>query len=417
LSIELLPIGKACNIACNYCYQQDERTVTQNKREQYDLEKMQQALLLEGVGKQDGRGGITGWSLFGGESLLFPINDFERMLEWSATLNAPVSVQTNGALITDRHIELFKRFHVGIGFSIDGPDDLNDARQAMNPKATRAITTQSLGNLSRLMKEGLRPSLIVTLTSVNVGTDEKLDRLIAWLLNLRDTGLRYVNLHTLEPHGDVALAMTQERQIEVMRRLRLELVGFASVSPFTDMEKSLLRESGSNCVWNFCDPYTTDAVRGIDGQGGRGNCGRTNKDGVNYVKSATSGRERQLALYLTPQDAGGCAECRFFIPCGGGSCPGEGIDGDWRNRTVHCQSIKALMGDMEAGLVAQGKDPISVSLRRPGMEAQMLGQWMGKPVSVAGDRPHGDSPHGDMQHGDHTDAVKPVITHGDSDAQ
>ena len=90
------------------------------------------------------------------------------------------------------------------------------------------------------------------------------------------------------------------------------------------MRKSLLQESGANCVWNFCDPYTTPAVRGVDGQGTRGNCGRTNKDGVPYEKSAVAGHERQLALYLTPQEHGGCAECRFFVPCGGGSCPGEG---------------------------------------------------------------------------------------------
>lgn len=395
-------MGKKCQLACQYCYQQSEREATNNSAPPYDLEAMKTALLAEGVGKG------VGFSLFGGESLLFPINDMRHMVEWAHSIGAHVGVQTNGALITDRHIELFKQFKMSVGVSIDGPDDLNDARQARDPKATRTTTAKSIANLERLLDEGIATSLIVTLTSINVMTDEQLDRLIEWLLALRDRGLRYVNLHTLEPHGK-DLSLTQDRQIFVMRRLREHLVGFTSVSPFGDMRKSLLQESGSNCIWNFCDPYTTAAVRGVDGQGARGNCGRTNTDGVGYVKSDRAGHERNLVLYLTPQVHGGCAECRFFVPCGGGSCPGEGIGGDWRQRTVHCETIKALLGDIEQELFAEGKEPISTSLRRPAVEAQLIAKWTGKPALVKGNVDHGDRPHGD-----HTDHVNPVRTHGDA---
>ena len=408
MSIELLPLGKTCNIACTYCYQGSEREATGNSAPPYDLDAMKAALLAEGVGKG------VGFTLFGGESLLFPINDLTHMVEWAHSIGATVGVQTNGSLITDRHIELFKNYGVSVGVSIDGPGSLNDARQARDPLATAATTAKSISNLDRLLAEGIATSLIVTLTSINVGggdnvvQDLKLNALIQWMLDLRDKGLRYVNLHTLEPHGK-DLTLTQERQIEVLRRLRRELVGFSHVSPFADMRKSLLQESGSNCIWNFCDPYTTNAVRGVDGQGQRGNCGRTNTDGVGYVKSDKAGNERQLALYLTPQEHGGCAECRFFVPCGGGSCPGEGIGGDWRMRTVHCETIKALMSDLEQELFLEGKEPISVSLRRPGVEAQLIAKWTGKPTLVQ-NRPHGDSPHGDRphgdSHGDHNDAAR-----------
>src|SRR5262249_38250293 len=159
------------------------------------------------------------------------------------------------------------------------------------------------------------------------------------------------------------------------------------------------------------DPYTTAAVHGVDGQGGRSNCGRTNNDGVAYQKGDVAGKERYLALYLTPQAYGGCAECRFFVPCGGGNCPGEAIAGDWRNRTVHCETVKALFTDLEGELAAEGREPISMSLRRPSLEAQMLSQWAGLPATgnsahgdiEHGDRAHGDAPHKDS-HGDHHDA-------------
>ena len=406
MSVELTALGKKCNLGCSYCYQGAEREAANNSAPPYDMEAMKTGLIAEGVGRPDGKGNVTGWTLFGGEALLMPIGDVERLLEWSASLSAPVGCQTAGNLITERHITLFKKYGVSVGFSIDGPDDLNDARQAMKVEATRATTAMSLKNLDRLLAEGISTSLIVTLTSINVGTEDKLVRLTAWLLSLRDKGLRYVNLHMLEPHGSDTLALTQEWQIVVMTRLRNKLVGFSSVSPFEDMQKSLLQESGSNCIWNFCDPYTTAAVHGVNGQGGRGNCGRTNKNGVDYEKAGTSGHERHVALYLTPQKYGGCAECRFFIPCGGGNCPGEGIDGDWRNRTVHCETIKALMGDMEQELFAEGKDPISISLRRPGMEAGLIAKWTGQPQTPA-ENLHGDI--GAVEHQDHDDTVRPVI--------
>src|SRR5207247_7363385 len=102
---------------------------------------------------------------------------------------------------------------------------------------------------------------------------------------------------------------------------------------FRDMKQLLRgRDNHTSCVWNACDPYTTRAVRGVEGTGQSSNCGRTNKDGIDFVKAPVEGFERYLALYHTPQEHGGCSGCRFFIMCKG-QCPGTAIDGDWRNRT------------------------------------------------------------------------------------
>jgi len=76
-------------------------------------------------------------------------------------------------------------------------------------------------------------------------------------------------------------------------------------------------------------------VQGVEGDGRSSNCGRTNKDGVDFPKAEFAGYERYLALAKTPYAYGGCSGCRFFIFCKG-QCPGTAIDGDWRNRTEHC---------------------------------------------------------------------------------
>jgi uncharacterized protein len=128
------------------------------------------------------------------------------------------------------------------------------------------------------------------------------------------------------------------------------------------------------CVWRACDPYTTEAVDGIDGWGGRHNCGLTDKEGIDFQKPDRPGYERYLALYHTPQEHGGCAGCRFFLACKG-QCPGTALGGDWRNRTEYCEVWKDLFARQEAALLAGGVLPLSLDPRRPDWEARMLAAW------------------------------------------
>jgi uncharacterized protein len=112
----------------------------------------------------------------------------------------------------------------------------------------------------------------------------------------------------------------------------------------------------------------------VEGQGQRSNCGRTNKDGVNFVKAGFPGFERYLALFHTDREAGGCNGCRFFLMCKG-QCPGTAIDGDWRNRTEHCEVWMALFQHFEDGLRQAGKAPLSTHPIRAQLESWFLDAW------------------------------------------
>ena len=141
-----------------------------------------------------------------------------------------------------------------------------------------------------------------------------------------------------------------------LRQLRFDV--------FSDIRKMLLgQDDNTTCVWNACDPFTTRAVQGVEGHGQRSNCGRTNKDGIDFVKADREGFERYLALYHAPQDAGGCHDCRFFLMCKG-QCPGGSINGDWRNRSSKCDLWMALFERFEAELIAEGRTPLSISPHR-----------------------------------------------------
>lgn len=427
MSIEATPLGNACNIKCTYCYQHGMRDAGNETATggAYDLEAMFRAIEAEGVGQPDGRGGRTGFTLFGGEPLLLPIADVERVFAYAAAKGVPVGIQTNGTLITEAHLALFSRYRVGVGISMDGPEDLNDTRWNGNLASTRALTARSQWALEQCLARGISASLIVTLTTRNA-TGDRLPRLVAWVRDLHARGLRWLNLHALEvDHALVGeqLALTTADHVAALTAFGALALPGLHVAPLDAYRKLLLGQDRTsdhvNCIWHACDPYTTSAVRGVDGRGTRGNCGRTNKDGVVWLKGETAGYERQLALYFTPFEHGGCAGCRFFFACKG-ECPGTAERGDWRNRTGHCATVLAMFTAAEAQLRTEGREPLSQSVQRPLIEARLLAAWAnGRNLSVAGalsvpaettDRPHGDIPHGDAPHGDHTDQQTPVIT-------
>jgi uncharacterized protein len=272
-------------------------------------------------------------------------------------------------------------------------------RWAGSLDATRRATARTEAAIARLCEEGIAPSLIITLHRHNAAPD-RLPVMHDWLRRLEAMGVRWARLHVLEvDHDDVRrkYALSDEENIAAMLSF-LELAGELTTlrfDVFDDMRRLLTgADEPTTCIWNGCDPYTTAAVRGVEGNGQSSNCGRTNKDGIEFAKADREGFERYLALYHTPQEHNGCGGCRFFLMCKG-QCPGTAIDGDWRNRSDQCGVWMALFERLEADLVAGGVVPLSLSPSRAARERVMVEQWAaGRPAGPA-TVTHGDVPHGD----------------------
>jgi uncharacterized protein len=429
MSTEVLPLGERCNIKCTYCYQEPMRTAGNEGHPKYSMEKMKAALLANG----------QPFAIFGGEPLLVSLRDLEDLWQfglenfaeaakrWGQSAN---SIQTNGSLITEAHLDLFKKYQVGVGVSVDGPEELNDARWAGDVVSTRAATAQTQWALEEMLKRGIQVSIITTIHKINAAP-ERLPRLVAWMEDLATRGLRHINIHYLEINASDtrAIALSSEENVAaIMACSQLMKKGPLDVMPLTHMRKLLRGEDRTTCTWNACDPYTTAAVHGVDGQGNLNNCGRTSKEGPSWIKADKTGFERYLSLYYTPQKYGGCQGCRFFYACKG-HCPGEGLDdGDWRSKTEHCPTIMSLFETLEAIEVIEGRQPVSLSAQRIVVEQNYLDAWkrgytidLGKAMIAQTeqshgdipDRPHVDAPHLDTPHVDHIDAVNPHITHSD----
>src|SRR6059058_1760251 len=186
MSVELRPLGVACNIQCQYCYQNPQRDAG-NVPRSYDIEAMKAAVEREG-------GSFT---LFGGEALLVPEDDLEALWSWGLERYGSNGIQTNGVLINNEHIRMFRQYKVEVGISIDGPGELNDARWAGTLERTRQATAATEAAIERLCAEGMAPSLIVTLSQMNA-TPERLPRLDLWLREMARLGVASVRLHLLE---------------------------------------------------------------------------------------------------------------------------------------------------------------------------------------------------------------------------
>jgi uncharacterized protein len=321
------------------------------------------------------------FTLFGGEPLLLPLKDLEHLLAWGFERFGENSLQTNGAPIRDEHISLFRRYKVSVGISLDGPGELNAVRSARSGRAesTAKATARVESAIRRLCEADMPPGLIVTMHARNA-RGEALTTMNDWFRELHSMGVSFVILHILESETDEVrktLGLTTEENMAALlnfRELQRSLPKLR-FSLFDELRGLLLGDDeNASCVWNACDPYTTRAVRGVEGMGQRSNCGRVNKEGIDFEKTDQPGFERYIMLQDTDQASGGCAGCRFFLMCKG-YCPGSSIGGDWRNRTEHCELWKGLFAHFEAELVGEGETPLSLRPDRPALEAAMVGHW------------------------------------------
>lgn len=369
MTVELRPLGVRCNLGCRYCYQDPQRDAEGRtpRGRGYSLAAMKAAAEREG-------GPVV---LFGGEPLLLPLADIEDLLAWSFERHGSAGLQTNGVLIGDEHIRLFRRYNVSVGVSIDGPGPLNDLRRQGSLARTRQATQRTWDNIRRLAVEHRPPGIIATLHRLN-GTGERLGQLTGWLHALDELGVSSVRVHLLEVDDEALrpMALTAAENAAALDAVAAAAASFAQlrVDVLHDVAELMTGEPAPSCTWHGCDPYSTPAVRGVEGDGSPSNCGRTNKDGVNYLKAERVGFERYLTLARTPMADGGCQGCRFFLLCRG-QCPGTATGGDWRNRSEHCAVWMSRFEAAERELLSRGRVPVSLDPRRAQAEQRLVSAW------------------------------------------
>ena len=370
MTVEVTPVGMACNLACTYCYENSMRDAGNIDNTGYDFEAIKEKVLKYN----------HSFTLFGGEPLVAPIERVEELLKLSFENYGRASIQSNGVLINDQHIKLFEQYNVHVGISIDGPGEMNDIRWNGTIENTRKATQQTEDNIQKMLQNNIGVSIIVTLHKLNASSKDKLERLKEWCKQLHESGVNAIRLHILEVDNPVIKSkyvLSNDEYLAIyidMFEYEKNVLKFDLFDKSNDMYNMLVGDDrGATCTWVGCDVYNTKAVQGIGADGTEHNCGRANKEGVDYVKSDDMDNERSIALYHTPQEYNGCQDCRFFLMCQG-YCPGTAVDGDWRNKTQFCSIWKGLFSYFELKILSEGKHPFSMSPKREETEKQFIAE-------------------------------------------
>lgn len=336
MSLTLKPVLR-CNLACVGCY---ESSVLNQSSARPDIE----AMLKTAAASQD-----TSATLHGGEILMLRPEEAERLCEGLKVLKKTISMQTNGTMLTPHWLRLIEHYKIAVGVSLNGPGKLNRARWAGSEAATDLMTARVHNAVEKLAKMERLNGLIVVLSTHNAGTDEDLETLIDWAHGYVGGVLDCWNIRFNPLFGESELS--QERLQVVYARLLAATTASPKHQwlPFREWIDNLCGLGLQPCWMKPCDPYQTEAVHAVFGDGSSGNCLRTSPDGTPWQRADQQSLIRQEILYQIPMGDGGCGGCRYFNFCHGG-CPAEAVDGDWRNKSRWCGTILATYEAIESGL-------------------------------------------------------------------
>jgi len=181
-----------CNINCNYCYLPDRKNTATMSREIL-------AALFEKVF-------ASGWACdqltviwHAGEPLVMPVSYYEEAFKLIESLRPPDiqvrhSFQTNGLLLSRIWCDLFKKWQVGVGVSIDGPRRFNDAHRV--GRNGRSTFDKAIAGIRLLRSEA------VPFHVISVLTDQSLDAPEEMLEFYRTEGIEHVCFNVEESEGD-----------------------------------------------------------------------------------------------------------------------------------------------------------------------------------------------------------------------
>ncbi len=149
LDTVLLKTASRCNIDCSYCYVYQGPDTTwriQPKRMRPDVLAAVGDRLVAHAERQDAGFAIV---LHGGEPLLLGIDHLAELLRRLRTRltpeRHPISIQTNGTLLSEKLLDLFAQTRTSVSVSIDGPPEVNDlARVNHRGESTYAATMSGI---------------------------------------------------------------------------------------------------------------------------------------------------------------------------------------------------------------------------------------------------------------------------------
>ena len=283
----------------------------------------------------------------GGEPLLWGKHRYEEILKYEEELKKMFpelvienGMQSNGYLIDDEWIELFKKMDMHVGISLDGPAEMNFhyGTDGNEPSIQRVI-----GNIHKLQENKLTNGILSVITDKHLGHEQEY--------------FDFLNKHNL-PSSGFCYCYNPRDEISIDP---LDLAGFlcksfdiyyhakksVRIREFDNILLKLYGRPGRNCVFGervrcgnfpafspngnvgFCDEYEADTAI----------IGDYTKQSLKEILESDVYQEARV-LYTTAT-TGACVDCEWRCVCGCG-CARNDIGEGAERKSYFCETYKKL---------------------------------------------------------------------------
>lgn len=347
----------SCNFRCKYCYLSNE-TKQQAKLFDIDFAKQIVAQLKSLMQEKPCRKLTIIWH--GGEPMLWGIDNYREiwvyMQQELAGCEIQNSMQTNLSLVNDEWIDLFLKYDVHVGFSLDGTQAIHDQQRVDShgqPTFERIIA-----NYRRCKERGMRIGCIV------VGSKKHQGHIAELYHFMRDEGLGF-KFNPLFCSGEAQNNMDEYGITpDEYARMAIELFdlwfddhdGKITESNFVEIASNIATGKPTGCMFtkNCQDNFLAIAPTGDVMPCGRFcdndllqySYGNLHKEALADILSRIKETETyRRAEYIA---ASGCKDCRWYHICHGG-CLHDGFlaSGDFRHKTFLCPAYKKIFAHID----------------------------------------------------------------------
>ncbi len=350
----------ACNFRCKYCYLSND---TKSSHKLFDAEFAESVIdqikkILSNKPKQK----LT-FIWHGGEPLLWGVENYRRIFSYMERELIDVdfknSLQTNLSLINEEYIDLFLRYNVHVGFSLDGTKEMNDSQRVDSFGNGTFDTIMQKVDMCR--KKGLNIGCII------VGSRKHIGHILELYSFLCENKLNF-KFNPLFSAGeactnieDIGITTDEYAQmaIELFDLWYNDTEHHIKESNFEEITSNLISNNPSCCLFgkNCQDNFFAIAPTGDVMPCGRF-CDATLKQYAygNLHKETLAEilpRIKQSEAYKRSEyiEKSNCKQCKYFDICHGG-CLHDGFlkSGDFKSKTFLCSAYKKIFTHIDKRL-------------------------------------------------------------------
>lgn len=298
----------------------------------------------------------------GGEPLLIGLEFYKEAFSiiryYFPNSNIKNSIQTNGYLL-DHYVDFFENNNVGIGISLDGPEDINAQRVLKNGDSP---FSKIIDNIRLLREHGIHYGTVGVLTRKAIGNEKRIYDFLKSVtpgarLNLvSPDGIKkdYVDRNglapTLQEAADILINLYDIWQADKPTDGKI-----FQLRPFYEIVESMFTGRNHVCeLSNGCNNFLC-----LGSEGSVYPCGR-----FSYNKNFCMGniledsiediflsKVEQTRSYRRESIENQCRGCEFKNICYGGCAHHSFTRGDYMNKTPYCSAYHTLFTHIKESLV------------------------------------------------------------------